>query len=221
MNENLNLCEILKGHEGEIFYSPIYGDVRLISIKETFNIYPIVTVNINNESCTFTNLGKYRNYENGECLLFPSKEQRDWNKWFEEQNPKVPKTWSEYIHSISFDNISNRLSIDLKQRDFYGITNQDTPIEKSALALLKIHQLIEVSYGGYPTKKDYDNANYERLWTVRIYKTDDNDFIFGATPLDGECFKNNIAFHTIEQANEFISYPENIQLLKDYFMINK
>ena len=38
-------------------------------------------------------------------------------------------------------------------------------------------------------------------------------------PLEGECFKNNIAFHTIEQANEFISYPENIQLLKDYFMV--
>ena len=30
-----------------------------------------------------------------------------------------------------------------------------------------------------------------------------------------------IAFHTKEQAEEFLSYPENIQLLKDYFMIDK
>lgn len=28
-----------------------------------------------------------------------------------------------------------------------------------------------------------------------------------------------IAFHTKEQAKEFLKYSENIQLLKDYFMI--
>ena len=38
-------------------------------------------------------------------------------------------------------------------------------------------------------------------------------------PLDGEYFNKNIAFHTKKQANEFIRYPENIQLLKDYFMV--
>lgn len=29
-----------------------------------------------------------------------------------------------------------------------------------------------------------------------------------------------IAFRTEVQASEFLEYPENIQLLKDYFMIN-
>lgn len=29
MNKDFNLYEILKGHEGETFYSPIYGDVHI------------------------------------------------------------------------------------------------------------------------------------------------------------------------------------------------
>ncbi len=34
MNENINLCEILKGHEGETFYSPIRGNAVLIKATE-------------------------------------------------------------------------------------------------------------------------------------------------------------------------------------------
>lgn len=33
MNENINLCEILKGHEGEVFYSPVLGNVTLTYIN--------------------------------------------------------------------------------------------------------------------------------------------------------------------------------------------
>lgn len=196
MNEQINLLEILKGHEGETFYSPTFGNIKLSCISDVLyfeGINSTLSFNVDVDG-TFC--------KDGEICIFPSKEQRDWNKWVEEQNYKVPKTWSQYI-----------------KNNTKGYIISDTPIEKSAHALLKIYQLIEVGYGGYPTKEDYDTNNYERLWTVRIYKTDDNDFIFGAMPLEGECFKNNIAFHTKKQANEFISYPENIQLLKDYFMV--
>lgn len=210
MNENINLREILKGHEGETFYSPTFGNIKLSFISDVLYFEGInstlsFNVDVNGTYC-----------KDGEICIFPSKEQRDWNKWVEEQKPKIPKTWSQYIKNNTI-----RPYAALRNTKGYNIPVDDSPIEKSALALLKIYQLIEIGYGGYPTKEDYDNANYERLWTVRIYKTDDNDFIFGIAPLEGECFKNNIAFHTIEQANEFISYPENIQLLKDYFMINK
>ncbi len=34
MNENLNLCELLKGYEGETFYSPIFGDCELFEINK-------------------------------------------------------------------------------------------------------------------------------------------------------------------------------------------
>ena len=204
MNENINLYEILKGHEGETFYSPTFGNIKLSCITDVLYFEGI------NSTLSFNVYVDGTYCKDGEICIFPSKEQRDWNKWVEEQNYKGSKTWSQYIKNNTIQPYVALIN-----------TKADTPIEKSALALLKIYLIIEVGYGGYPTKEDYDKANHEKLWTIRIYKTDDNDFIFNAIPLYGECFKNNIAFHTIEQANEFISYPENIQLLKDYFMINK
>ena len=85
-NENLNLVEILKDcPEGTKLYSPVFGEVEFESINDI--IGPIVvTTNTGNAEC-FTADGKMHTYYNGECLLFPSKEQRDWSKF----NPKKPK----------------------------------------------------------------------------------------------------------------------------------
>ena len=91
MNENLNLVEILKDcPEGTKLYSPVFGEVEFESINDI--IGPIVvTTNTGNAEC-FTADGKMYNYYNGECLLFPSKEQRDWSK-FKIKKPKFdPKT---------------------------------------------------------------------------------------------------------------------------------
>ena len=30
-----------------------------------------------------------------ECIVFPSRDQRDWGKWDKEQKSKTPKTWGE------------------------------------------------------------------------------------------------------------------------------
>ena len=85
MNENLNLVEILKDcPEGTKLYSPVFGEVEFESINDI--IGPIVvTTNTGNAEC-FTADGKMHTY-NDDCLLFPSKEQRDWSKF----NPKKPK----------------------------------------------------------------------------------------------------------------------------------
>ena len=86
MNENLNLVEILNDcPKGTRLYSPVFGEVEFESINDI--IEPIVvTTNIGNTEC-FTADGKMYTYYNGECLLFPSKEQRDWSKF----KPKKPK----------------------------------------------------------------------------------------------------------------------------------
>ena len=34
MNEQINLLEILKGHEGETFYSPTFGNIKLSCISD-------------------------------------------------------------------------------------------------------------------------------------------------------------------------------------------
>ena len=86
MNENLNLVEILKDcPEGTKLYSPVFGEVEFESINDI--IGPIVvTTNTGNAEC-FTADGKMHTYYSDDCLLFPSKEQRDWSKF----NPKKPK----------------------------------------------------------------------------------------------------------------------------------
>lgn len=207
----MDFSEIFNKNKDKIFYNPLLGDVYVSRDSFGPRKYHMKSTRYGGLEGPISEEGTDMD---GNLAIFPSKTQRDWNKWLEDQKPKAPKTWSQYIKNNTI-----RPYAALRNTKGYNIPVDDSPIEKSALALLKIYQLIEVGYGGYPIKEDYDKANYERLWTVRIYKTDDNDFIFGASPLDGECFKNNIAFHTIEQTNEFISYPENIQLLKDYFMI--
>ena len=95
MNENLNLVEILKDcPEGTKLYSPMFGEVEFESINDI--IGPIVvTTNTGNAEC-FTADGKMYTYYNGECLLFPSKEQRDWSK-FNVKKPKFdPKTFQPF-----------------------------------------------------------------------------------------------------------------------------
>ena len=80
MNENIDLTKILKDcPKGTKFYSPICGEVELIEIRDDGN-YPIITKKgVNNYS--FTEKGIYYTDVDGECLLCPSKEQRDWSKF--------------------------------------------------------------------------------------------------------------------------------------------
>ena len=93
-----------------------------------------------------------------------------------------------------------------------GWTRRNTSIEKSALALLKIYQLIEVGYGGNISSEEWNNNEWK--FTYQYTKT-------GIDIISTRISKYIIVFHTKEQAEEFLSYPENIQLLKDYFMIDK
>lgn len=207
MNENINLCEILKGHEGETFYSPLIGNITLNKIREEY-AYPLMFIS-RGLPYHFTSDGKY-NIDHVECLLFPSKEQRDWNKWIKEHKPKVPKTWSELtknVKPILYAEISH-----INDGNYVSVSEDcgDTPIEKSALALLKIHQLIEVGYGGNVT-----NDYFKNYVTFSIMCNSDGSFKVYACASKSA----HIHFHTKEQAEEFLSYPENVQLLKDYFMI--
>ena len=75
--QELNLCEILKECEGITLYSPIFGEVILISINGNLE-YPI-KVRANGCIRAFAKNGLYLSMYDGECMLFPSKENRDWS----------------------------------------------------------------------------------------------------------------------------------------------
>ena len=80
MNENINLCKILNDcPKGTKLYSPVIGEVIFEGIDYNSS-YPIGVSNTF-ENLELTKDGKYLNEPDGECILFPSKDQRDWSKF--------------------------------------------------------------------------------------------------------------------------------------------
>lgn len=82
MNENINLLEILKGiPDGTKLWSPICGECKVESIIHC-DEYPIKTIcgkGYKTQYYNFTSQGKLCNNSEAECLLFPSKDNRDWS----------------------------------------------------------------------------------------------------------------------------------------------
>ena len=78
----MNIAEILrKCPSGTKLYSPVFGEVELAKVDYDED-YPITCIAENGACKIFTSDGMlYFNYPNAECMLFPSKEQRDWSKF--------------------------------------------------------------------------------------------------------------------------------------------
>lgn len=96
MNENLNLVEILKNcPEGTKLYSPLYGDVEFVKVHEGWN-YPIEVQLSNNTLNSFTMGWRIFMEYDGECMLFPSKDQRDWSKFKYKKSKFDPKTFQPF-----------------------------------------------------------------------------------------------------------------------------
>lgn len=92
MNENLDLTKILDGcPKGIDFYHTVYGTVLFNSI-DLDSEYPIRFIVGKNGVNSVTKLGLAISDYKGECVFFPSKDQRDWSK-FERfwDKPKVEK----------------------------------------------------------------------------------------------------------------------------------
>lgn len=104
MNENLNLVEILKDcPTGTKLYSPIYGDVEFVRISKRAE-YPIEIKLSDNSTKNLTKCGiVFATFRDVECMLFPSKDNRDWSK-FKPKKPKFdPKTLQPFDRVLARD----------------------------------------------------------------------------------------------------------------------
>ena len=112
MNENIDLTKILDGcPRGTKFYSSVCGEViferinisdecPIILYADNKNIVPLIPV-------THTKDGKFSSSYDGECTLFPSKDQRNWSKFVRFWDmPKVekfdPKTLKPFDKVLGF-----------------------------------------------------------------------------------------------------------------------
>lgn len=110
MNENIDLIKILKDcPKGFKLYSPISGYVTFVYISSNNFKHPIIVKDKKEREFTFSKDGKYFADYDGECCLFPSKEQRDWSKftvpWIKKErfNPKTLKPFDRIIVRNEYD----------------------------------------------------------------------------------------------------------------------
>ena len=103
MNENIDLTKILKDcPKGWKLYSPLCGEVKFDSITENSE-FPITVLN-ETMGIYLTREGTYcTGIEEAECVLFPSKDQRDWSKftapWYKKDkfDPKTLKAFDRVL----------------------------------------------------------------------------------------------------------------------------
>lgn len=133
----------------------------------------------------------------------------------EDLQPKpVVKTWEDVPlrgEALDVDFMINDLGgrniISLKQTEF------SEKIFMKLIVTAKIAKIIELGYGGMITEEEWKNNILEKYcvaWSVPIqrfhYQTMYNLYNF-------------IAFHTQEQREKFMFYPENRELVKQYYMV--
>lgn len=98
MNKDIDLTKILEGcPKGTKFYSTIFGELSFVAIHNCYDKYPIKLQAYNKSTHSTTEIdyaedGRSSYIFDGECTIFPSKDQRDWSK-FERfwDKPKVEK----------------------------------------------------------------------------------------------------------------------------------
>ena len=108
MNENLNLIELLKDcPKGTKLYSTVYGEVKFDGI-ENVSEYPVCFVKSDGYIVSVTAQGLALACYDGECIIFPSREQRDWSK-FKVKKPKFdPKTLKPFDKVLARDSEDTR-----------------------------------------------------------------------------------------------------------------
>lgn len=78
----MNIAEILKNcPKGTKLYSPIFGEVTLDYVNDELD-YSIHCLASDGCNTSFMSDGRYYGeYPDAECVLFPSRDQRDWSKF--------------------------------------------------------------------------------------------------------------------------------------------
>ena len=104
MNENLNLVEILKDcQKGTKLYSSVFGEVEFDHINTHTNYTIVIRLKDRKGYESLTSEGKMFAEYDGECILFPSREQRDWSKFKVKKNRFDPKTLQPFDKVLARD----------------------------------------------------------------------------------------------------------------------
>ena len=184
----------------------------------------------------FTEEEKRRLRQQYSHLLKVSEDDEDWNvrmcagsekqsliNVFGKENlqpkPKI-KTWEDVKKQedvdcnfyTNKDDLAEYLC--LKGWDVFGDHNK---LINKLQATLKIAKLIELGYGGMVTKEEHITRRNlyttDRFWAIWV----NGEGKIECTAVE-DCI-DLLVFHEREQAQEFMSYPENRKLVEQYYML--
>ena len=109
MNENIDLTKILKDRpDGIVFWSDNYGEVKFLRIDTSLE-NPIRMERADGYSVSYTKEGWCRIEFPASCLLWPSRDCRDWSKftapWYKKEkfDPKTLQPFDRVIASSYCD----------------------------------------------------------------------------------------------------------------------
>lgn len=105
MDKNINIAKILKNvPKGTKLWSPICGECKLLYITFIDSSINVSVEENDSPSFTFLSDGRYADYPDAECLLFPSKEHRNWSTFKLPQKHKHFEPFQKIlVQSICFN----------------------------------------------------------------------------------------------------------------------
>lgn len=125
MNENIDLTKILKNcPNGTKFYSPVYGWVTFSEADDSNIDYEEIIIYHNYGRVRLDKFGVLFDFRgSGECILLPSKDQRDWSKftapWLKKErfDPKTLKPFDKVLTKYDGGCWSANLFSHIEERD--------------------------------------------------------------------------------------------------------
>lgn len=204
-SQELNLCEVLKYcPEGETFWSPMLGDVKLNCIDQERKKINVILASGATWDINADGTISIDNVTSPEVMLYPSSEQMAWTKVKYEKKKELPRTWEEFCKNYPCKKdecfITTGCGLYLaRERDERHVTCDRNllPSKQAAeahLAYMQLHQLRNAWREGWLPD-----------WT------DDDQNKYAICSLDGEFsirlrFTNRhfLAFQDEKRADEFL-----------------
>ena len=122
-NNKINIAEKLRDcPKGTKLYSPIFGNVSFEGLLDNV-VYPIYVVGKNSRQIHFSKDGLFiadSSCSDAECQLFPSREMRDWSKFFKKGDVAYIKEANYVTDYAIFESWKNDDYTEFNASIFYG-----------------------------------------------------------------------------------------------------
>ena len=178
MEEKINIAEILKHKKNGLrLYSPIFGECTFCHVRKDTN--DICVKKHNGVIEYFNSEGLY--FAHGEVMLFPSKEMRDWSKFFNKGDVLVCYEGKKPYYTV-FDSFEINTYKDFKGKFAYDSYEDKCYQNEGNLSTNTFHKLSIADSEIYITKIEERFGGKLNLETLEIEKAQpefkDGDILF-------------------------------------------